>query len=375
MVSSQTKVDRLKAALTVEVLNGKYGVGDKLPSIRELAKNFQVSHITASQAVSGLSASGLVSVRPGVGAFVSSSVQKNDAEQNTVIGLAELASNTAEFSQSAYAMLTPYLINGFNGYFADGRAIMRLFPYEKWNLTSPGTDLRLALESNQIGGIIVNGPIKPEEADFILECQIPMVVCNHLLPERQVAKVFINWQSGFRKLLSRLVNAGHRRIEVITYAEEWVVKHNGVNGYVHAAHGLGLGSFSHNNIHIVNNVVTPLSCQRYDEIVAQAMAQDPSAIVAFDETIANRVVRYCYDNGAKVPDDISLVTLNDMMPGSHPISLTSLNSQVALQDMMWEACAIVDQAIKGNVISNERVLVSTSVVEGESVSRPCVSCK
>ncbi|MFD7547027.1 GntR family transcriptional regulator [Streptomyces sp. NPDC059816] len=58
--------DALRAAIT----SGVYGPGDKLPSARELAGEYEITHVTASQAVAALKAEGLVESHVGRGVFV-----------------------------------------------------------------------------------------------------------------------------------------------------------------------------------------------------------------------------------------------------------------------------------------------------------------
>lgn len=58
--------------LRLAIFDGKFGVGDKLPSERELIESFQVSRTVVREAIKGLEASGLVQIKQGAtgGAFV-----------------------------------------------------------------------------------------------------------------------------------------------------------------------------------------------------------------------------------------------------------------------------------------------------------------
>ncbi|MER5490737.1 GntR family transcriptional regulator [Streptomyces sp. LE64] len=57
-------------ALRVAIASGVYGPGDRLPSARELAGEYGITHVTASQAVAVLKAEGLVESHVGRGVFV-----------------------------------------------------------------------------------------------------------------------------------------------------------------------------------------------------------------------------------------------------------------------------------------------------------------
>ena len=57
-------------------LDGSYGVGEKLPSERELAKQFEVSRPSLREAIQVLEAKGLINRRQGGGNFVNQDLQQ-----------------------------------------------------------------------------------------------------------------------------------------------------------------------------------------------------------------------------------------------------------------------------------------------------------
>jgi GntR family transcriptional repressor for pyruvate dehydrogenase complex len=60
----------LARALFLELVNGTYAVGDRLPAERELAVEHQVSRPTVREAIIALEVQGLIEVRVGSGAYV-----------------------------------------------------------------------------------------------------------------------------------------------------------------------------------------------------------------------------------------------------------------------------------------------------------------
>jgi GntR family transcriptional regulator len=62
--------EQVADALRAEIRGGRYQPGDKLPSERELSERFEVSKVTARQAIVQLRAEGLVTSRVGYGVFV-----------------------------------------------------------------------------------------------------------------------------------------------------------------------------------------------------------------------------------------------------------------------------------------------------------------
>ena len=74
MTKSTIKIQRLYQQVANELMSliagGKYVVGDRLPSERELAASFQVSRPTIREAVIALELAGMVEVRNGSGVYV-----------------------------------------------------------------------------------------------------------------------------------------------------------------------------------------------------------------------------------------------------------------------------------------------------------------
>ena len=62
--------EQVADALRTEIREGRYLPGSKLPSERELSERFEVSKVTARQAIVQLRAEGLITSRAGAGVFV-----------------------------------------------------------------------------------------------------------------------------------------------------------------------------------------------------------------------------------------------------------------------------------------------------------------
>jgi GntR family transcriptional regulator len=62
--------EQVADALRAEIREGRYRAGDKLPSERELSERFEVSKVTARQAIVQLRAEGLITSRAGSGVYV-----------------------------------------------------------------------------------------------------------------------------------------------------------------------------------------------------------------------------------------------------------------------------------------------------------------
>ncbi|MES9760179.1 GntR family transcriptional regulator [Priestia megaterium] len=66
----QSLYEQVYQALKQEILDGKYKIGDRVPSEKELSNNFKVSRITSKKALKKLEEDGIVYRRQGKGTFV-----------------------------------------------------------------------------------------------------------------------------------------------------------------------------------------------------------------------------------------------------------------------------------------------------------------
>ena len=66
-----TKHERVRQAVEAEIVAGRWGPGDRLPSEAELVERFGVSRITVGRAMRDLQRAGVVERRPGSGTYVS----------------------------------------------------------------------------------------------------------------------------------------------------------------------------------------------------------------------------------------------------------------------------------------------------------------
>jgi DNA-binding FadR family transcriptional regulator len=63
--------ERIARQIKDTILNGAMKSGDRLPPERELVQRFQASRISIREALKNLEASGLLTIKPGSGVFVS----------------------------------------------------------------------------------------------------------------------------------------------------------------------------------------------------------------------------------------------------------------------------------------------------------------
>jgi DNA-binding FadR family transcriptional regulator len=90
MAEARRLYEQISRKLAKAIADGKYEIGQRLPSERELAQTFQVSRPTVREAIIALELDGLVEVRLGSGVYVTSRLPPSGRESAKDIGPFEL---------------------------------------------------------------------------------------------------------------------------------------------------------------------------------------------------------------------------------------------------------------------------------------------
>ena len=99
--------ERVAAQLSEQIATGRYSVGQRLPSERELAQAFSVSRPTIREAIIALELDGLVEVRLGSGVYVIAATPKGGRAGATDIGPFELLEARRAIEGEACALAAP----------------------------------------------------------------------------------------------------------------------------------------------------------------------------------------------------------------------------------------------------------------------------
>ncbi len=87
---------RLREVISLSILEGRYGDGDMLPSVRALAAEQKANPLTVAKAYQGFQEDGLVTVRRGVGMFVAEGASKRMREMERSIFMNHIWPRVAE---------------------------------------------------------------------------------------------------------------------------------------------------------------------------------------------------------------------------------------------------------------------------------------
>jgi DNA-binding LacI/PurR family transcriptional regulator len=139
--------------------------------------------------------------------------------------------------------------------------------------------------------------------------QIPVVLVNALHPAHP--SVVPDDRQGAASAAAHLIEAGHEAIVFLTspsIVPHYSIQHR-IDGYRQAMTEAGLERF------ICSMNEDPLAALETMRLQHPA----PTAVVAYNDRVAVPLLHACWKRGVRVPDDLSVVTFNDVLMTRHSI--------------------------------------------------------
>jgi len=220
---SSPMYEHILSILREDIKNGKYRIGDRVPSEKELADEYGVSRITSKKALELLSAEGVIVRRPGRGSFVA-----DPKEQAAVVPQGGVRAETGA-AKAAGKPLIGLVITDFADSYGTG-LIYGMEEASRRNdcyLVVRRTFGNPALEEEAIKGMLEIGAggliILPAQGEYfnaqILKLVIhgfPFVLVDRHLKGISAGSISTDNVAGAKRGTDYLFELGHRHIALLT---------------------------------------------------------------------------------------------------------------------------------------------------------------
>ncbi len=306
-----SKAEQARDRILEWLRTGALRPGERLESERALARRLAMNHQTVRRALAGLVEEGLIVKRPRMGTFV------RDAGSTTSVAAVfprwfldkgvrrsaagvELEGIVESLDSQAYAL-----------------SVLSYRPDRFWE------EAGQTILARGIRGIFLwaSSQTPPEAIRRLMDAGVQIVsLTNHLhLSGLGFSTYVLDRGPILTELLEGLVERGHRRIVVVRFSRP-------ANPMLHtviesAAQRLGLGNGYELSLWLPNALELDY------EPLESLFERRPTAVIAPDECVAAEIFRRCYRRGVRIPDEMSLVTCQDLTPRAHPVPLTSPDSE------------------------------------------------
>ncbi len=316
MQESKTKYQVLINYILEQQACGILRPGDRLPSENELVEQFQVSRQTVRKALSVLEEEGIVKRVKGSGTYLRS-VDTGSAEGRNHIALVTTYVDSYIF---------PKMIQGIEStLFEKGYSVQISFTNN--TLDREKSILQDIINRDDVAGVIVEGtksglpnPNLPLYRQLIAR-KIPVLFINTYYPELDVPHVSLNDVATAEKAVNYLIAKGHRDIGAILKLDDGQGRLRYL-GYLSAMEAAGYPVTDSRMVWIDTDESKQLAyCT--DKILNRVEAC--SALFCYNDQIAFQLVRMLTDRGIRVPEDVSVISIDDSDLALHSeVPITSL---------------------------------------------------
>lgn len=191
---------------------------------------------------------------------------------------------------------------------------------------------------------------------------IPVVMIERFSDVFGVNKIMINAKEAVFFAVRHLYKYGHRKIAFFSPDQEQEVERSRIEGYKNAVSALGLEAESH---------FIPIQDykQKYGEKALESYIEQyglPTAIICADPAMLG-ISNYLYKNHIRVPEEISLISLDDTIASAMTPPLTSVAFPVT--DIARNTIQLLTEA-KGESGLSKTISLSTYLIKRDSVSSP-----
>lgn len=212
------------------------------------------------------------------------------------------------------------------------------------------------------GIILLYSRINDRTMNYLEEMDFPFVVVGR--PHENEERItYVDNDNIFitKQVTNYLINLGHHNIAFVGGNQEYIVTVDRLNGYRLALKEAGLPI---NDSYFVHEKVI---FEKGKEAIESLMSLDspPTALVTQDDLMAYELISHLEKLNIKVPDDISIISFNNLSLSEHSNPpLTSVD--IGTFQLGFEATQCLVEKMKNPKTLPKRITIPTKLVERES---------
>jgi len=220
--------------------------------------------------------------------------------------------------------------------------------------------IRMLAQRQIDGALLVPAGNRAEPYRLLQSQEIPTVVLDRRVSARRLDEVRCDSEGGAYSLVHHLIELGHTRIAVITGRRSISTSVDRVTGYELALAGAGI-AFDPELVRY-DSFSLEAGYRRTNELLA--VSPRPTAIFAANNFIAFGTLRALREAGLRVPDDMSLVTFDDLPAEWHDDPFLTVLAQPAYEVGRRAAELLLDRIEKRLPVARQ-----VQVLPGELIVR------
>jgi len=213
------------------------------------------------------------------------------------------------------------------------------------------------------GLILMYSKVEDKILEKLLELNIPFSMIGRPYSNEEINYVDNDNEKAAYEATNYLIKKGHRRIGIVNGSLSFVVSLDRYKGYKKA--------LVENNINLDESLLTSSDFVQqggYDCMkILLSNHIPPSAVLVTDDLMAFGAIRAAKEKGLKVPQDISILSFNNIPLSEHatpPLSSIDIN----VYKLGYEAAGIVIDEIQGKNADKQKIIVETKLIARKTVA-------
>lgn len=348
-----------------------FEVGSKLPSDEELSEQLGTTRYAATRALTELSAEGLVIRKPRSGSFL--------ASRERHIAESEVESKRIAFIASEFdSFLTSELLRGIEGECREKDFAVSLLNSD-YSLEQEASNIKKALSEEYNGAVIRVGEHHEsvELVDRLVPEGYPLVFVDKSDNDVNFPCVKMNQFGAAYDGVKFLISRGHKKIAFIGYDNYHGCRFVEINrreeGYQAAMKDGGLeikdGYLQRTKIFALNErpTETYFYMLGYEPMNRLLLNKErPTAVFFLNFFMSIGAIRAVRDHGLKIPDDISIMCIDDEPVGRYMTPPMTVVAQ-PLREIGNRAVEVLNDMINGQKPEKMSINLDGRIIERGSV--------
>lgn len=350
-----------------KINSGDFAPASRIPSIRELAQQFEVAKSTVERAVYRLVDRGILRAQQGKGVFVSETLPRRDQGKTRVIGLLPTMHISVYTSRGFYSEV----LAGVQSALMDRNWSMLVINEEGAARAAGAVNLHAEL----VDGYIVIGPVSNRFVSLVRKAGKPIVFVDHDGSTLGYDSVVADNVKGGLLLTKYLIDQGHRDLAFIGGVlkqepdpqDSHLIDTSARERFQGFTLGLEVEGIEPKNERLIK-VAERTSDDAFDAFKETwDGGQRPSGVVCFDSSSARGVTQFLQKKGLEVPRDVSVVgfAAGAEIDGMH---LTGVDFDYRLMGQIGGKLAV--ERVERGYDAFRKEVVPVFFVEGDSTAPP-----
>lgn len=300
MEKKQPKYSELVNFIRKQIAVEKFTPGEKIYSENQLREMFHVSRQTIRHAISILEEEGVLESIRGSGTYVS--CRRNNADRTRI----------SVVTTYVDSYIFPRTIQGIENVLSE-RGFSVQIAFTNNRISRERSILKDILVKDEVAGVIIETTKSglPNPNLFLYEKLrkkgIPVLFINSYYPQLSIPHVSLNDRMAGRKAAEHLIEMGHNKIGGIFKLDDGQ-GHMRYAGYLDAMDTAGM-EIDDSRIMWVDTDMMERP-EEWKELL-QSRVKDCTGLVCYNDQIALAAMEILSRSGLKIPEDISLVSIDD----------------------------------------------------------------